>query len=244
MQKTLYFDCFSGISGDMAVAAMLGAGIDVQAFGEQLTALNLSGYDYRISQTRVNELAATDFDVIVDETYEHPHRHLKTIIGIIEESGLDESVKSRALGIFQCVAEAEATVHSQPIEAVHFHEVGAVDSIVDIVAASICIDMLEVDRVVCSPLPLGRGTTNCAHGTLPVPAPATAEILSDVPVYQGPVESELVTPTGAAIVKNLVHAFGGLPPMKIISSAYGAGKKRFDHHPNLLRAVLGTEWEE
>jgi len=208
MSKIMYFSCQSGISGDMTIGAFLVSGI-----------------------------AATDFKVVLTDHEAH-HRNLRTIEGIIEKSRLSDGVKELSKKIFHCLAEAEAKVHNLPIEQIHFHEVGAVDSIVDIVGTVICISLLEVDEIVSSPLSLGRGFVRCAHGLLPVPAPATVEILKGVPVYSKGIEGELVTPTGAAIIRTLVEDYSDMPPMTLEKIGYGAGKKEFAI-PNLLRVFLG-----
>ncbi len=242
MRRILHFDCPSGISGDMTVAALIAAGADRNVLAANLESLNLPGFELQISETVVNGITATDFSVLVKETHHHPHRNLSAIRGIIDSSGISFQAKKLSHSIFRCLAEAEARIHGQPVERVTFHEVGAVDSIVDIVATAVCVDLLQVDWITASEIPLGHGVTRSAHGMIPVPAPATVEILKGVPVYDSGIESELVTPTGAAILKTLASSFGAIPSMRIKSSGYGAGKKRFER-PNLLRVLLGTEVE-
>jgi len=177
-------------------------------------------------------------DVQVKIKHEHHHRHLSDITRIIEESALAESVKQKATSIFRVLAEAEARVHGTTAESVHFHEVGAVDAIVDIVGACVGLHLLGVERVVVSPLPMGHGWVECQHGRIPLPAPATVEILKGAPVYSANVEGELVTPTGAAIVKTLAHSFGHMPQMRVQNTGYGAGNTEFPF-PNLLRVFVG-----
>ena len=239
MGSLLYFDCFSGISGDMTLGAFLDLGIDRDQFQRQLGLLALDGYHLEIKSRQVNGIAATDVEVIEDETAE-THRHFDDIRSLIESSKLSKDTKQLAINIFTTIAASEARIHDQPLEQVHFHEVGAIDSIVDIVGAAICINLLNPERIVASPLNLGSGTVSCAHGILPVPAPATADILKGTPVYSSEIQGELVTPTGAAIIKTIADDFGTMPPMTIDKIGYGSGKKQFKI-PNLLRIFKGTE---
>lgn len=241
--KVLYFDCPSGISGDMTVAALIAAGVDCETLKANLDTLELPGYKMSITDTSVNGICATDFSVIVDQGEHHPHRDLQTIRRIIDSSDISPRAKDISRRIFLCLGEAEARIHGRLVERVTFHEVGAVDSIIDIVATAVCVDQLKVERIYASKVPLGHGMTRSAHGIIPIPAPATVDILKGVPVYDGGIESELVTPTGAAILKALCSSFGPLPPMRIQAIGYGAGKKRFER-PNLLRAVIGMKSEE
>lgn len=241
MQTVLYFDCFSGISGDMTIGALLDLGVDPEAFLAALNSLNVAGYRLKISKKTTRGITATDFDVIIEKdlnAHDHPHRHLADILKIIDQSAIDDVAKALSRKIFETIALAEAEVHNQTPEQVHFHEVGAIDSIVDIVGAAICISMLQPDYILASPLHVGSGTVTCAHGVMPVPTPATLKILEGIPVYSTGIKGELVTPTGAAIIKNLVSAFQPLPSMTIEKSGYGSGKKEFDHL-NALRVMLG-----
>ncbi len=240
MSRLLYLDCQSGISGDMTIGALLDLGIDRDEFVRQLEQLELKGYELRITGKKVNGISATDFKVIVTDEGPHHPVNLTAIERIIEESGLSDQVKRLSKKIFRCIAEAEMRVHDLPLEEVHFHEVGAVDSIVDIVGTALCVSMLQVNRIYASPIHLGSGFIECAHGVIPVPAPATVEILKGVPVYSTGIQGELVTPTGAAIVKSLAERFSSLPPMKIEKTGYGTGKKSYDI-PNVLRIFLGKE---
>ncbi len=240
MQQLLYFDCFSGISGDMTIGALLDLGIDQEQLRESLNSLNVSGYRLDIVQKTARGIAATDFDVVIDsEGHTHEHRHLSDILQIIEKSRIDDDAKSLSIRIFETIAWAEAAVHRMDVNEVHFHEVGAIDSIVDIVGTAVCLSMLKPDRIISSPLHVGSGTVTCAHGVLPVPAPATLKILEGIPIYSTGVKGELVTPTGAAIIKNLAEDFIPLPPLSIDKTGYGTGK-RDTGQLNALRIVSGT----
>jgi len=241
MQRILYFDCFSGISGDMTIGALLDLGLDQARLLNDLTSLGLDGYRLAISKKTVGGISATDFDVITDgheSGKAHVHRHLSDIVRIINAAGIDTAAKSLSIQIFETLARAEAAVHNLSIDQVHFHEVGAIDSIIDIVGTAICITLLQPDRILASPLHVGSGTVTCAHGVLPVPAPATLKILESVPIYATDIRGELVTPTGAAIIKNLAAEFVPLPPLTIEKTGYGTGKREFGHF-NALRVISG-----
>ena len=248
MKKILYFDCFAGISGDMTIGALLDLGVDQKVLRDQLNSLNVAGYSLKIENKSVKGIQATDFDVIIehpshhkhDHHDHHHHRNLDTILGIIEKSDLEKEAKQLSSDIFNTVAKSEAKIHGKEIDEVHFHEVGAIDSIVDIVGAAVCLSYLKPDKVYSSPLHVGSGTVNCAHGILPVPAPATADILKGIPIYSTDVIGELVTPTGAAIIKTISSNFGPLPSMEIDEIGYGAGNKDFNI-PNILRVLIGKE---
>ncbi|HMA66903.1 MAG TPA: nickel pincer cofactor biosynthesis protein LarC [Desulfosalsimonadaceae bacterium] len=233
-----YFDCFSGISGDMALGAFCDLGVPPAWLGERLAA-DL-GIEAEISVRRVRRkgIAARQATVAANEPAAGP-RHFADIAELLENSRLPGNVCRISLEIFDRLAEAEARVHGCSRQEVHFHEVGAVDAIVDIVGAALCVDYLQIERVAASRIPLGRGTVSCAHGTLPVPAPATLEILKDVPVYGTDTAAELVTPTGAAIIRTLAETFGSAPDMCISGTGYGAGSREGDVLPNLLRVMLG-----
>lgn len=253
MEDILYFDIKSGISGDMTIASLLDLGLDQDKFLKELQKLKLVGYEIKISIVQKNGITATDFKVILeDESHpdhhdhhsehnhqhshetEHLHRNFNDIKELINQSDLSQPVKELSIGIFAEVAAAEAKVHNKDISEIHFHEVGAVDSIVDIVGAAVLIEMLNPDHIFASPVALGTGFVDAAHGRIPVPAPATIEILKNVPVYSTGVKGELVTPTGAAIIKTLAEEFIQLPEVEISKIAYGAGKKDFEI-TNLLR---------
>jgi hypothetical protein len=234
----LYFDCFAGISGDMTLGALLDLGVPLAYLKEELKKLNLSGYQISVAKTRRRGIAGKRVLIKVDP-HDHSHRSFRTIEALIRKSSLNAHVKELGSAIFQRLARAEAHVHQSKIADVHFHEVGAIDSIVDIVGSAICADYLEVEAFFCSALPLGSGFVTCEHGTFPVPAPATLQLLKGVPVYAATPTGELVTPTGAAIVTTLVKAFGAPPPMTISGIGYGAGSRDIPAIPNLLRVMLG-----
>jgi uncharacterized protein (TIGR00299 family) protein len=235
--RTLYFDCFAGVSGDMIIGALIDLGVDSERLRQQLASLQLSGYQVDANKVTRASIAATKFDVRV-EPGQRTERRIGDIRKIIEGSGLSAGVKSGCLRVFERLAQAEAAVHNKPIEEVHFHEVGAVDSIVDIVGAMIGFEALAIERFIASPLRLGFGSVKAEHGTLPVPAPGTAELLRGVPVYAGDLEGEFVTPTGAAIVTALC-SFGLLPEMTVERVGYGAGSRDPEGFPNVLRIILG-----
>ena len=239
--KILYLDCQAGISGDMTVAALLDLGVPLAHLESELAKLGLPADSYRLStsSTERHHSAALKFDVTVHD--HHTHRHYADIDAMIAGSSLSDAVRGTAQRVFRRLAEAEAKVHGVPVEDVHFHEVGAVDSIVDIVAAAICLEYLAVEKVYCSPLPLGSGFVETAHGRLPVPAPATAELLTGLVVHSRCGSGERVTPTGAAIVAALAGPSRDLPPLTIERVGCGAGAKDFEDMPNVLRAVLGRE---
>ncbi len=247
MKKTLYLDCFSGASGDMLVGAMLDCGLDFDFLKGGLAKLGVAGYDLTLSRVDRSGISSSKFDVHLHHDHHHHHHHhdhhdhrgLSEIKRLIGESHLSDEVKQRSLEIFQRIGEAESKIHNVPLETVHFHEVGAVDSIVDIVGASIGLEALEIERVISSPLHVGSGTFTCAHGTYPVPGPATAEILRDVPIYSGEIQGELVTPTGAAIIATTAVSYGPVPMMRIEKVGYGAGTRDYPKFPNVLRAIIG-----
>jgi len=237
----LYFDCGAGISGDMTVAALLELGVPLELLQRELARLSLPPSSYSLGMERVKRqgIMATRFNVHVGE--HQPHRHYTDIAGMIESSSLAAGVKERAQRIFYRLAEAEARVHGVELGHVHFHEVGAVDSIVDIVGAAIGLDHLGVTEIHASPLPLGSGWVDTAHGRLPVPAPATAELLKGMPVHGESGPGERVTPTGAAILAALATRFGTAPAMRLLNVGCGAGSKEFPDVPNILRLVLGEK---
>ncbi|MEN3332427.1 MAG: pyridinium-3,5-bisthiocarboxylic acid mononucleotide nickel chelatase [Blastocatellia bacterium] len=236
--RALYFDCFAGASGDMILGALIDAGADSDELQAQLASLGLSGYRISIERVKRSGIAATKFNVAVDEVAQ-PHRHLREITEIIYRASLSELTRWRAIRAFELLADAEARVHATTRDHVHFHEVGAVDSIIDTVGAMIGFELLGVERFFASALRVGQGTVKTAHGLMPVPAPATAELLRDIPVYAGDLEGEFVTPTGAAIIASLCEAFGPLPEMKITKTGYGAGTRDPQGFPNALRMLLG-----
>jgi len=305
--RIAYLECFSGISGDMFLAALVDAGVSPQVLQDTVAALGV-GAKLEVSRVVRSGISATKVDVLVDgekdlpreefwakqnvarallpakshhehghdhahehhhahehnhsheaehshereharaaesdsgahsHSHDHSHRGLNEIRKIISRATISETAKTKAIAIFEALGAAEAKIHNVPVETIHFHEVGAVDAIVDIVCAAVGAEALGVEEIVCSALNVGGGTVKCAHGTFPVPAPATVELLKDAPVYSSGVQAELVTPTGAAIVKTLCRRFTAFPEMKIAKSAYGAGSRDFSGHPNVVRLVIG-----
>ncbi len=288
--RIAYLECFSGISGDMFLGALVDAGVRPQLLEDTVAALGM-GAKLQISRVIRSGISATKVDVWVDgekdmpreeywakqdaahehppehgqdhphahshdhhehapsdgasvgisvpHKHEHVHRGLKEIREVISAAAISESAKKTAISIFEALGTAEAKIHNVPVEKIHFHEVGSVDAIVDIVCAAVGAEALGVEEIVCSSLNVGGGTVKCAHGNFPVPAPATVELLKDAPVYSSGVQAELVTPTGAAIAKTLVRRFASFPEMKIEKSGYGAGSRDFPGHPNVLRLVVG-----
>ncbi len=231
-----YFDCFSGISGDMLLGALVDVGLALADLRADLSRLPLSGYE--LTAERVTKAGIAGTMVRVHAEHSHTHRGLRDIVEIIAGASLPPEATGPAVQTFERLAAAEARVHGTTIDEVHFHEVGAVDAIVDIVGAFCGLHRLGIEKVYASALPLGGGWVDTAHGRLPVPAPATVELLRGVPSYGGPVEAELVTPTGAAILTTICHDFGEMPPMTIHATGWGAGSKDLPH-PNLLRLFLG-----
>ncbi|MBZ5656380.1 MAG: nickel pincer cofactor biosynthesis protein LarC [Acidobacteriia bacterium] len=283
--RVAYLDCFSGISGDMFLGALVDAGVSPKLLEDTVTALDI-GARLEVSRVVRGGVSATKVDVYAHGEkelprevfweqragHDHPHGHdhvhahheadrqhdprhqssragvpalhehgrgLNEIRGIIEKAAISNTAKATAIRIFEALGAAEAEIHNTSIEKIHFHEVGAVDAMVDIVCASVGAEALDVDEWVCSPLNVGGGTVECAHGTLPVPAPATLKLLKDAPVYSSGPQVELATPTGAAIVRELAAGFGSFPAMKIEKAGYGAGSRDFPNHPNLLRLTIG-----
>ena len=266
--RIAYLDCFSGISGDMFLGAMIDAGVSPKLLEDTVKALDI-GARLEISKVVRAGLSATKVDVYAngekdlprevfleqhghdhahehtqghDHSREHRHDHGRTLTNIrkiIEKAAISSTAKATAIKIFETLGQAEAEIHNTSIDQVHFHEVGAVDAMVDIVCAAVGAESLAVQEWVCSPLNVGGGTVKCAHGTLPVPAPATLKLLRDAPVYASGPQVELVTPTGAAIVKTLSTRFAPFPAMKIEKAGYGAGTRDFPEHPNLLRITIG-----
>ena len=266
--RIAYLDCFSGISGDMFLGALINAGVSPKLLKDTVKALDI-GARLDISKVERGGISATKVDVYAngekdlprevfweqqendhahehshghDHSHEHRHEHgrtLRDIRKIIEKAAIGSNAKSTAIKIFEALGQAEAEIHNVSIDQVHFHEVGAVDAMVDIVCAAVGAESLAVEEWVCSPLNVGGGTVKCAHGTLPVPAPATLKLLQNAPVYSSGPQVELVTPTGAAIAKTLSVRFAPFPAMKIEKAGYGAGTRDFPEHPNLLRITIG-----
>jgi hypothetical protein len=232
-----YFDCFSGIAGDMILGAVIDLGVDIEFLKKEIEKLGISGYSIDVKKVEKNNITASDVYITVNEKKQH-HRSFKDIKKLIDDSQLDDEVKDLSKKIFYNLAVAEGKVHNTSVDDVHFHEVGAVDSIIDIVGSVIGLKKLGVDHVFCSKLPLGSGFVNCSHGKIPIPAPATVELLRDVPVYQSNANHEMVTPTGAAVITTIANGFGEMPTMKIKKIGYGAGKID-SSQPGLLRVFLG-----
>ncbi len=239
--KLAYLDCSSGISGDMFLAALIDAGVPGDRLFGELKKLPLGFYEFKRTRAVRSSLVGTRIDIRVPG--EQPHRHLSDIRALIEKAALPERATKNALKIFSSLAEVEAKLHNTTPDQIHFHEVGAVDAILDIVGVCLGIELLGITDLICSPLNVGGGRVNAAHGMLPIPAPATTELLKGVPVYSTGVEGELVTPTGAALVTGLASEFGPLPAMKIESIGYGAGAKDFPGHPNIARLFVGERTE-
>lgn len=263
----LYFDCFSGMSGDMVIGALIDAGADPEFLKEELKKLHIDE-EYDISWEKVNKngITSTKFHVDLhneddehthhhhdgdhghshhhhDHSHDHHHAHrsYKDIVKLIQGADFSDSVIDLAIHIFTRIGKAEGLIHGQPLDTVHFHEVGAVDSIIDIVGTAILIDQLNVKQIISAPVPVGSGHIHIDHGTYPIPAPATLEILRGIPLAESVLKSELTTPTGAAIAAELATEFRTLPAMKVNSIGYGAGTKTFPEHPNVLRVVIGEK---
>jgi len=234
--KIAYFDAFSGIAGDMTVAALIDAGADVAALLRGLDSLG-TGARFTVERVQAKGIMSTRFTVEHED--QKKHRHLPHIVKMIEAAGLPDRAKRDAIRVFEVLGEAEAAVHGTSIEKVHFHEVGAVDSICDIVGACLGLDLLGIEAVYCSPINTGSGTVEADHGVMPVPAPATALLLKDKPVYASGPETELTTPTGAALMAALSQGFGPMPAMTISSTGFGAGTKEFPGQANVLRLIVG-----
>jgi hypothetical protein len=238
MARLAYFDCASGISGDMTLGALVDAGAELAAIDEGVRSLGLAGVRIVAAEVKKHGFRATQ--IRVEHEPEHKHRHLHHIVGLIDAGALSPRARELARRIFTRLAEAEAKVHGTTIEKVHFHEVGAVDSIADIVGTAIAWDLLEIERAVASPVPTGQGFVEIAHGRCSLPAPATAELLRGVPLAESSVAAELTTPTGAAILAALADAYGPPPAMTIEQIGYGAGQRDLAEQPNLLRVLIGS----
>lgn len=234
--RICYLDAFSGISGDMLVGALVDAGADPSRIAGALASLD-AGVEVRFEKTKRRGISATKFHVAAEQA--KAHRHLPDIFRLLEQGDLPESVKQNAKAVFQRLGEAEAAVHNMPLERVHFHEVGAVDSIADIVGACLGFELLGIEEIHCSPINVGSGTVKTEHGVLPVPAPATVALLAGKPVYSRGPAMELTTPTGAAVAVTLAARFGPPPPMVLAAAGYGAGGADFPEHANVLRVLIG-----
>lgn len=240
--KLAYFDCFSGISGDMTLGALVDAGVSLDVLREGLRSLQVPGWEISSEKVWKNGMAASFVRVKTED--QAKHRSLNAILEIIDNSQLATPVKANAAAIFTKLGQAEASVHDVPLEKIHFHEVGALDAIVDIVGACLGFHALGIEKFACSALNVGAGTAKMAHGVLPVPAPATAKLLVGKPTYSNGVQKELVTPTGAAIVATLCDTFGPQPPMSVSAIGYGAGTADLEGQPNVVRFMIGETVEK
>jgi len=237
--KVMYLDCFAGISGNMLLGALIDAGLPEEILREQLSALHLHGYDLIVKKVVKCGIQAVYVDVKLTAGHDHHHRHLVDIFTIIDNSHLEQKVKESSKQIFLRLAQAEAKVHGTTVDAIHFHEVGAVDAIIDIVGTAFGLHYLGIEAIYASKLHVGSGFVQCAHGLMPVPAPATAELLKNIPYYSGDITKELVTPTGAAVIATLGSRYGGMPQEFISESiSYGAGTWDLPI-PNVLRMHMG-----
>ncbi|GFZ77236.1 hypothetical protein GCM10008018_23490 [Paenibacillus marchantiophytorum] len=239
--RILYLDCFSGISGDMTLGALVDAGADRVYIEEELTKIKLEPYHLEWKRVVKRGISALKLDVILDPS--HPpkqHRHYSEIVKVIQSAGFNERVTALSLAIFEKIGIAEAKIHGIPVEKVHFHEVGAIDSIVDIVGVALAVDSLQIERIFASPVPLGSGTIHIDHGTYPVPAPATLEMMRGLPIASTNYSLEMTTPTGAGIISGIVDEFSkSFPPMIVDTIGYGAGTRDLPNQPNVLRVVVG-----
>nr|WP_205665639.1 nickel pincer cofactor biosynthesis protein LarC [Anoxybacter fermentans] len=237
--RIAHFDCFAGIAGDMILGALVDLGIDLEFLKAELKKLNIDDFDFKAERVVKKGVSGTKVHIVYEEG--HVHRHLKDIYKILDESDLKSEIVEKAKEVFRKIAEAEAKVHNTTPEKIHFHEVGAMDAIIDVVGTLIGIDQLGVERITASPLHIGTGFVKCAHGMMPVPAPATLEILKGVPTYCWGIKKELVTPTGAALITTLANEFTNLKEMTVETIGYGAGSWDLDEIPNLLRLTVGKK---
>jgi len=234
--KIAYFDCFSGISGDMILGALIDAGLSVQELESELSKLKISGFKLRVEKALRGGISGTKFNIDIKEP--PVERHLKDIIEIIDQGDLDHNIKDFSKKIFKELARIEAKIHGKSIEEIHFHELSGLDSIIDVIGSVIGIKKLGIEAVYSSKIHVGTSFVKCQHGILPIPAPATLELLKGIPIYSKGIEAELTTPTGAAILKNLSKGFGVMPEMKVNKIGYGAGSRELEI-PNLLRVYVG-----
>ncbi|HMT09302.1 MAG TPA: nickel pincer cofactor biosynthesis protein LarC [Pyrinomonadaceae bacterium] len=235
--KSLHFDCLAGASGNMILGALIALGVDRNVLVGELSKLGLPEFGLEVETVDRSGISSTHVNVVIPD--EKAHRHLHHIVDIIHNSTLSDNIKKRSVAIFTKLAEAEAKVHGTDIQKVHFHEVGALDAIIDIVGSCIGFEMLGIERFTASKLHVGSGFVDMAHGKFPVPPPAVAEIVSNIPIYSTEIEGELLTPTGAAIIATVCEEFGKLPEMKVERSAYGAGTREYKGFPNVLRLMIG-----
>jgi uncharacterized protein (TIGR00299 family) protein len=254
MARVMYFDCFSGAAGDMVLGALLDAGLPLDALQQALGSLG-AGHEIKVTRVLRAGVSATHVEVLGDDhgpahghahdhSHAHVHRSLHDISHLIGHSSLSATAKARARAMFLRLAEAEAEIHQMPVDKIHLHEVGAIDSIIDIAGAAFALEWFGIDDIVASPLNVGGGSVEIAHGTFPVPAPATLALLKGVPVYSGPIQKELVTPTGALVMSTYAKSFGPMPPMAVERIGYGAGTRDFEKVPNVLRVVIGERTDQ
>ncbi|MBN1292697.1 MAG: nickel pincer cofactor biosynthesis protein LarC [Candidatus Latescibacteria bacterium] len=236
--KTAYFDCLFGVSGDMILGALVSCGVPVNVLTAELKKLNIDGFELKENTVLRSGISAVHIDVLIKP--QHEHRHLSHIKNIIKSSSLSDTVKSKAVRIFTRLAEAEARVHNTTPEKIHFHEVGALDAIIDVVGACIGLEYLDVEKIVSTPLRLGTGTVTCEHGVMPVPVPAVVELTKGIPVVRTSYKGELTTPTGAAIVTTLASSYQSLENFISEMAGYGSGTRESEEHPNVLRISIGT----
>ena len=236
--RTLFFDCFAGASGNMILGGLIALGVDRRELVRQIKLLNTAAFEIEFTTVDRSGISCIHADVRVPN--ESRHRHLSDIRRIIDESALSETIKLRANAIFASLAEAEASVHGVEIEKVHFHEVGALDAIVDIVGACAGFELMGIERFACSKIHVGSGFIDIAHGKFPVPAPAVAKLLAGVPVYSTEIDGELITPTAAAIITTVCDSYGTIPEMVVEADGYGAGTREYTKFPNALRLILGN----
>lgn len=236
--RIAYFDCFAGASGDMILGALVDAGVRIEELNAEIGRLPLEDISIQAETVTKSGIGGTRITVVAGDSHHHAHRHLQDLEAIVQGSGLNNATQEKCVTVFRKLAEAEARVHRTTVNAVHFHEVGAVDTIVDVVGTVVGLELLGVEVIHCSPMNVGGGMVRCAHGELPVPAPATAELIKGKPVYSSAVNSELLTPTGAVLLTTLASEFGTLPPMTVESTGYGAGSHDLPF-PNLLRLFIG-----
>lgn len=235
--KSLHFDCFAGASGNMILGALIALGVDRDALSAELSKLSLPEFGLEVETVDRSGISSTHVNVVIPD--EKAHRHLHHIVDIIQNSTLSDSIKQRSIAIFTKLAEAEAKVHGTDVQKVHFHEVGALDAIIDIVGSCVGFEMLGIERFTASKLHVGSGFVDMAHGKFPVPPPAVAEIVSNIPIYSTEIEGELLTPTGAAIIATVCSEFGKLPEMTVEKTGYGAGTREYKGFPNVLRLMIG-----
>jgi len=239
--KIAYFDCLAGASGDMILGALLDAGLSVQDLLRGINALHLSGFDLNIQTVYKNSFRATKANILIEDNV--TERRLPDIEAIIQDSDLPEEIKTKSIKIFHRLGAVEAEIHGTPLQEVHLHELGGLDTIIDVVGTLVGLDLLDVRQVYASPLPLGRGFTHGEHGVIPLPAPATLALLEGVPVTGSDLDVELVTPTGAALLTSLVESFGPIPEMTLTTIGYGAGTKDLSI-PNIIRLLIGTQQKD